>query len=89
MNIIVFLLIVLFLVVFFVILECCIDMIDHLELLSLAAADYQKDPENFDISYYRNVTLSEIQMFIKKQSERKRNDLQRKCNDNPDFIFDE
>lgn len=62
---------------------------DHFEMLSIAADDYQKDPENFDISHYPNVTLSEIQTYIKKQTERKRNDLQRKCNDNPDFIFDE
>ena len=89
MKIFIFLLFVLFFAIFFLLMECCIEMLDHFEILSIAADDYQKDAENFDISHYPDVTLSEIQTYIKRHSERKRNDLQSKCNDNPDFIFDE
>ena len=89
MKIFIFLLFVLFFAIFFLIMECCIEIVDHLEILSIAADDYQRDPENFDITHYPNVTLSEIQSLIKKRLESERSDLQRKCNDNPDFILDE
>lgn len=66
-----------------------IGKVDHNEMLCIAVSDFINDAENFDISHYPDVTWDEIQRELKRQSEAKKCGLQGKCNDNPDFIFDE
>lgn len=65
------------------------DLADHYEMLSIAVSDYLKDPENFDISHYPDVTEEDIQKEIKTMIQAKKSSLQSKCNYNTDFIFDE
>lgn len=90
MVIILIIVVLLALLYFFILLvRGGIGHLDHYEMLSIAVDDYLKDPDNFDISHYPDVTWDEIQRELKRQSEAKKRGLQGKCNDNPDFIFDE
>lgn len=36
------------------------DLADHYEMLSIAVSDYLKDPENFDISHYPDVSRKRL-----------------------------
>lgn len=90
MVIILIIVVLLVLLYFFILLvRGGIGHLDHYEMLSIAVDDYLKDPDNFDISLYQNVTEEEIQREVKRLSEARKSSLQRKCNNNPDFIFDE
>lgn len=78
-----------FALAFIILMRRVISVLDHYEMLSIAVQDYLLDDYNFDISHYQDITEEEILSYIRMLSEEQKRNLQCKCNDNTEFIFDE